>query len=57
MLIDKSEKKGKNFSSPFFTPAETYFLPLFFLSFALGFSGFGLSFGLGSGFFAISVHL
>jgi hypothetical protein len=56
LFIGKSRKKGKIVSSPFFIPVETYFLALFFFASALGFSVL-VSLGLGSGFFAMSVHL
>jgi hypothetical protein len=60
MLIGKLRKKGKEISSPFFTQTWTYFLPPFLApAFSPDFSaGLGAaSFGLASGFFAISVHL
>jgi hypothetical protein len=60
MLTGKRVKKGKKNPSPFFTQPESYFLPVFLApAFSPDFSaGLGAaSFGLASGFFAMSVHL
>jgi hypothetical protein len=57
----KKKKKGKRISSTFFTQTKPYFLPPFLSlpAFALAVFAAGLaaSFGLASGFFAMSVHL